>query len=241
MIKLLIKDIVKSHAQREDPDRWDLKGIYEYTKSLFNVDEGFKKELEKIVKDYDTDKKLRKKNLLKKVVSTAISAYKDKEKKVGEKALRRVEKIVMLKTIDHLWIEHIDNMQFLREGVGLRGYGQRDPLIEYKREGFEMYQDLLSNIRLQVIESLFKATIQVKSTSKKPEDGGVEAEEAERVEEKSYKLSGPSDNQSSLLKNASVNRGEGGGQAPIREKKVGRNEPCPCGSGKKYKKCCGKK
>ncbi|MBD3299732.1 MAG: preprotein translocase subunit SecA [Candidatus Moranbacteria bacterium] len=242
MIKLLIKDIVASHTQGEVVDKWNIKEIYEYANSLFKADSQFEEELRKIQNDHKLDKKERRKALMKKVVEYAVANYNQKEKEAGQQALRKVEKVIMLRTIDQLWVEHLDNMQFLREGVGLRGYGQRDPLIEYKREGYEMYQDLLANIRLQVVESLFKVNIQVKKKNQDDEPQEIKEAAKEANKPADFNLSGgPSDDRDSLLFNASFNRGEGAERAAIKEKKVGRNEACPCGSGRKYKKCCGRK
>ncbi|MBD3244802.1 MAG: preprotein translocase subunit SecA [Candidatus Moranbacteria bacterium] len=238
MIKALTGNFVKFHTQEQDSSVWNIKEIYEYCFSLFGARKDFYEKLKKVIKREDLERARKRKKIIKKVKNFAVKAYQNKEKEVGEKALRHLERVVMLRTIDQLWMEHIDNMQFLREGVGLRGYGQRDPLIEYKKEGYEMFQDLLDNIRLTTVETLFKARIQVKSDANNSAEKDQETSEVEDAQ-----VVSSSGSASGLLKNATESRGgqTGESQAPIVQKKVGRNEPCPCGSGKKFKKCCGKK
>lgn len=123
-------------------------------------------------------------------------AYLNKIKEVGEDNMKQIERIASLRIIDTMWQEHLENMESLRESVRIRAYGQRDPLIEYKKEGRIMFEDLMKDIDFKIIDSILKAqiTIQPKEVIK---------------------------------------------QVLSLKKKVGRNEPCPCGSGKKYKNCCG--
>jgi preprotein translocase subunit SecA len=248
MIKRLIKSFVDFHTQGDDLKLWNIKEIKEYTQSLFRSKEKLEEKIDEIYKNEQIDKKKKRKKIINLINNFAFQVYDKKEELLGEKPLRQLEKIIMLKTLDNLWMEHLDNMQFLREGVGLRGYGQRDPLIEYKREGFDMYQDLLYNVRLQSIETLFKAQVQVKPQAPQPETNNQkenQAIDAEIVKEKPKQnlvFQGADANKSGLFqqdKNQTNQTREA--QAPIKEDKVGRNEPCPCGSGKKYKKCCGRK
>lgn len=150
-----------------------------------------------------------------------IDVYEEKEAEFGEETLRQIEKYIILQTLDYLWKDHLLSMDHLREGIGLRGYAQKDPLQEYKREGYEMFTGLLLRFNEEVCNKLFL----VKPLSE------VDVERLERrrrIEQERMVMS----------------RGESEEKkkpTPIRrEKKVGRNEMCPCGSGKKYKKCCGK-
>jgi preprotein translocase subunit SecA len=129
--------------------------------------------------------------------------YKKKEEEIGSENMRQLEKVASLRVLDTLWIEHLENMESLRDSVRLRAFGQRDPLIEYKKEGFKMFNDLLSNYESVLINTIMKAGI-AKET--KP----TQTEEASQRNE------------------------------IIKGDEVGRNDLCPCGSGKKYKKCCGK-
>ncbi|MEC4686596.1 MAG: preprotein translocase subunit SecA [Nitrospirota bacterium] len=141
--------------------------------------------------------------------------YENKEKEIGSDLMRYLEKIITLQVVDNQWKDHLLAMDYLKEGIGLRGYGQKDPLVEYKREAFDMFSDMTERIRTEVLTRLYR--VQVRSE-----------EDASRVSQQ---------HQLSLV----YNRGNGGeAQRPVRKsKKVGRNEPCPCGSGRKYKKCCG--
>jgi len=144
----------------------------------------------------------------------AMKFYTAKEERMGPEMMRALERYVLLRTIDNLWIDHLQNMDDLREGVGLRAYGQQDPLVVYKIESYQMFQDLLYAIREDVVRYVFKMEF---------------TQEAPRPERR--------------ISNIVTNRGEDG--APVVQqrktgKKVGRNDPCPCGSGKKYKKCCGR-
>jgi preprotein translocase subunit SecA len=118
----------------------------------------------------------------------------------------------MLQVIDTQWKDHLLGMDHLKEGIGLRGYGQKDPLVEYKKEAFDVFADMTARISREVVGRLFKIQVQQKEAVK-------------REPAKQTRLN--------------YNRGEGSAATARREKKVGRNEPCPCGSGKKYKKCCG--
>jgi len=127
--------------------------------------------------------------------------YKKKEKELGEENMRQVEKFVCLKVFDTFWLEHLENMEYLRDSVRLRAYGQRDPLVEYKTEGHRMFKKLLEDMEIAIANMIFQAHLKEESPEKKQ--------------------------RRPLSQQVSQNR-----------KKVGRNDPCPCGSGKKYKKCC---
>ncbi|MBU2025732.1 MAG: SEC-C metal-binding domain-containing protein [Patescibacteria group bacterium] len=266
MIKKLAADFVTFHTQAEDQAKWNLKEIYEYAASLFLAPESFLNELEKTRQETNLGQEEKVKKIIDQVSRLAISAYKQKEKAIGQNSMRHVEQVIMLRTIDAHWMDHLDHIQYLREGIGLRGYGQRDPLIEYKKESFDMFQELLQNIRLNTIETLFKIKIEKRKPEGKEQTG----------EKKQPNIKGPgslmefirqardelisknlnyqgADNSKSLLAQARDTDGETQAKASpssseektqtpiINREKIGRNQPCPCGSGKKYKKCCGKK
>jgi preprotein translocase subunit SecA len=129
--------------------------------------------------------------------------------------MRYLEKIIFLQVLDAQWKDHLLGMDHLKEGIGLRGYGQRDPLTEYKKEAFEIFGDLIGRITTDTVSRLFRIQIR--------EDEGIKQKQVQPKQPMRY------------------NRGEGSdtNQPVTRGKKVGRNDPCPCGSGKKYKKCCG--
>ncbi|PIZ00386.1 preprotein translocase subunit SecA [bacterium (Candidatus Howlettbacteria) CG_4_10_14_0_8_um_filter_40_9] len=181
--------------------------------------------------------------------------YEEKEKETGTDLMRILERASYLRTMDMLWVDHLDAMGHLREGIGLRGYGQKDPLIEYKNESYNMFQKLLLAIRQEIVYSIFKISIQRNEPVNQKEERSPENVilETGRMPESD---SGPSSAQ--LPPTQSFGRTSWAGRQarmtnseaspsnqPIpsnpQDHKVGRNDPCPCGSGKKYKKCCGRK
>ncbi|MEJ2324721.1 MAG: preprotein translocase subunit SecA [Nitrospirota bacterium] len=180
-------------------DDWNLKGLKDALFGIFsfapeNLPEG-------------------REDLRELLVSEANRAYENKEKEIGSDMMRYIEKVVMLQLVDSQWKDHLLAMDHLKEGIGLRGYGQRDPLTEYKKEAFDMFAELTGRISTEALSRLFK--VQVRAAE--------DLKTAPRQQRVSY------------------NRGEGAQERKpaARGKKVGRNDPCPCGSGKKYKKCCG--
>ena len=127
--------------------------------------------------------------------------------------MRESERAVMLQVVDSKWMDHLDAMDMLREGIGLRAYGQRDPLVEYRHEAFDMFQGMIDSIQEDVVRYMMRVTPQVtEQVQEQPQH--VHENRYDDVEEKKQPVRGT--------------------------KQVGRNEPCPCGSGKKYKNCCGK-
>ena len=144
----------------------------------------------------------------------AMELYESREKLFGSELLRELERVILLKTVDTKWIDHIDAMDELRRGISLRAYGQRDPVVEYRLEGFDMFDAMVESIRADTVRLLL--TVQIKSS-----------EEPKREQ---------------VAKPTAVSLGGGDKtikKQPVKKQKIGRNDPCPCGSGKKYKKCCG--
>ncbi|WP_028842768.1 preprotein translocase subunit SecA [Thermodesulfovibrio yellowstonii] len=138
-------------------------------------------------------------------------AYEKKEQKIGQELMRDVEKMIFLHVIDTKWKDHLLGIDHIKEGIGLRGYAQRDPLVEYKKEAFELFEEMSRNIISDILTRLFK--IQIK------EESQVKVARAQKIQRSD---------------------GDGARRPVEKPKKIGRNDPCPCGSGKKYKKCCGK-
>ena len=145
----------------------------------------------------------------------ASDIYARKEAELGEPLMRELERVMMLRVVDEYWMDNIDAMQELRQGIGLRAYGQNDPVVAYKKEGYEMFESMIAAIQAETIRRIFLARVQVGATTVK----------RERV----AKVTGESAGSDGTIKKQPVKKGQ----------KVGRNDPCPCGSGKKYKKCCG--
>jgi len=162
--------------------------------------------------------------------------YNKKEQEIGSDQMRYIEKSIMIQTIDMMWMNHLDEIDYLREGIGLRGYGQRDPLIEYKREAFGMFSHLMENVRSSVVHTIFK----INAVATPP----TSFDESRRAESqpKNLQFKGASEEmeQFGAAKKAESGKEQAVSKPFVNKDKIGRNDPCSCGSGKKYKKCCGK-
>jgi preprotein translocase subunit SecA len=229
MIKELCENIVRSHTEERLPREWNREEI---VKIINSIDEKNNLKIEDI--DDITNQNL----LIQKIQDHLFDTYKKKEEILTDpKILRMLEKSILLRTTDNLWQEHIDEMSHLRENVAFSGYAQKDPLIEYKTEGYEKFIELLALIKTSCINNLFKIdfTKVVPSQLIKEEEKTLITNEDE-LNAQLEKENIASDNSNPVIIKVS---GKSNVNAPAAEK-VGRNDPCPCGSGKKYKKCCGK-
>jgi preprotein translocase subunit SecA len=210
MIQEKAEDIALTFADEKMlPEEWNQNGISEAVFKQFNFRmnnlsggnlEGMTKEgLEQLIYD------------------EALDIYNEKEKLVGSEDFRHLERVIMLQTVDNLWKDHLLSMDHLKEGIGLRGYAQQNPLMVYKKEGFEMFQDMISRVKEEIVNIMFR--IQISEPEK--------IEEIRKPKEQKLLFSG---------------RDEEVAKKPVKreDNKVGRNDPCPCGSGKKFKKCCGR-
>ncbi|GAL24052.1 protein export cytoplasm protein SecA ATPase RNA helicase [Vibrio variabilis] len=210
-------------------DMWDIEGLQERLKNDFDLDLAIKSWLEE-------DDKLYEEALREKILDTAVTIYKEKEETVGAQVLRNFEKSVMLQTLDTLWKEHLAAMDHLRQGIHLRGYAQKNPKQEYKRESFELFEQLLDSLKIDVITILSKVRVQQQEEVER-----MEAQRQAQAEAAAAKAHAQHANAENQLADNSEQEQEGSAQPMVREeRKVGRNEPCPCGSGKKYKQCHGK-
>jgi preprotein translocase subunit SecA len=210
MIREKAKELADTFAgENIHPDEWDVKGINDAVFKQFNFrldgfaqgpPDGFSREA-----------------LADLVAEEAGKVYEQREAAVGADEFRHLERVVMLQTVDNLWKDHLLSMDHLKEGIGLRGYAQQNPLIVYKKEGFEMFQGMISRIKEETLGILFRIQIA----------GSQKAEAFRQPRPQQMVFSGG---------------GEPEKRKPVKRtvKKVGRNAPCPCGSGKKYKKCCGR-
>lgn len=209
-------------------DMWDVEGLQERLKADFDLDAPIKQWLEE-------DDKLYEEALREKIINLAVEVYKAKEEVVGAQVLRNFEKSVMLQTLDTLWKEHLAAMDHLRQGIHLRGYAQKNPKQEYKRESFELFEGLLEALKTDVITVLSRVRVQQQEEVERMEEQRrAQAEEAARRAQAQHAAA-----QNPLSEGEESE--EGSNQPMVREdRKVGRNEPCPCGSGKKYKQCHGK-
>lgn len=178
----------------------------------------------------DNDDKLFEELLRERIIEEAEKAYKEKEEMVGEQVLRNFEKAVMLQSLDTHWKEHLAAMDHLRQGIHLRGYAQKNPKQEYKREAYDLFMDMLEELKVDVISVLSKVKVRAEEDVEAVEEQRRKAENMPR--EYTHESATPS---------ATPGYAEGSGQPMVRDgEKIGRNDPCPCKSGKKYKHCHGK-
>ncbi len=217
-INSIREDVFKATIDAHIPpqsleEMWDIEGLQERLKNDFDLDLPIKEWLDK-------EPELHEETLRERILQSAVETYQRKEEVVGAEMMRHFEKGVMLQTLDSLWKEHLAAMDYLRQGIHLRGYAQKDPKQEYKRESFSMFAAMLESLKYEVISTLSKVQVRM------PEE--VEAMEQQRREEaerlaQMQQLSHQSDDEAAAQDLA----------AQTGERKVGRNDPCPCGSGKK--------
>ncbi|MFA0053485.1 preprotein translocase subunit SecA [Vibrio echinoideorum] len=208
-------------------DMWDIAGLQDRLKNDFDLDFDIQGWL-------DEDDKLYEEALRERILGMAVDSYKQKEEVVGAQVLRNFEKSVMLQTLDGLWKEHLAAMDHLRQGIHLRGYAQKNPKQEYKRESFELFEGLLDVLKTDVVTILSKVRVQQQEEVEKME--AQRQAQAEQAARRAQAQHATAENQLAGDETDAVSP-----QTVVRdERKVGRNEPCPCGSGKKYKQCHGK-
>jgi len=226
-IKEEIEKVVSLHSAG-DEGQWNIPEMSDNFNVILNMNNP---EIQKKIEAIRDDKKW---NLSEKITHAnqylfdlAKVAYNKKEQEISQEQMRVIEKAVMLQTIDINWMNHLDETDYLREGIGLRGYGQRDPLIEYKREAFDLFSNLMENVRSSIVRTIFRINI-----------GAPAQESSQRRPALNYKGADGVEQFGAAKKSSESS--EGKSSPIINQNKVGRNDPCPCGSGKKYKKCCGK-
>lgn len=203
MVRNIVADNVEVFTrQSKYPEEWDLEGLENYVMELFATSKKFL--------SFADIESLTKENLIDKIMEKAEERYKDKENDFGEERFREIERVVLLQVVDSKWMDHIDAMDQLRQGIGLRAYGQEDPVRAYQNEGFDMFNEMTQSIAEETVKFIY----------------GVQ--NPDKVQRK--RVAEPIITNADTISKTIVNK----------EKKVGRNDPCPCGSGKKYKKCCGK-
>jgi preprotein translocase subunit SecA len=235
MVEDEIEQVVLFHTASEVEGDWDLEEIYEVVGTIFPVASEARIRMDDIRRwagDKAHDAAVRTR-IIEYLMELARKAYDELEKNIVEQAeklgqgktkiMGQIEKGMMLRAIDTLWVDHLSAIDYLRTGIGLRGYGQHDPLVEYKKETYRMFQELLHLINKQVVYSIYKVGLATQVAPSLMQTRGV-------------KLGGPAKTADGRQFSDAIKskpRAPGG-------QKVGRNDPCPCGSGKKFKKCCGK-
>jgi len=198
--KVIDRSLASFAGNSPYPEEWNLAGLLDYAGQTFlpghslSVEDLARLEPEEIKELFYRE---------------SFAYYAKREEELGPETMRQVERLVILRVVDNKWMDHLDAMDQLRQGIGLRAYGQRDPLVEYKYEGYEMFQNMVEEIQEDVTRQVLRVT-----------------------------LAAPQNNPP--LKKVSENKYAGEPAKPAQSAKVGRNDPCPCGSGKKYKKCCGR-
>ncbi|MDF2611789.1 MAG: secA, partial [Lachnospiraceae bacterium] len=204
MVTDTVEDSVNTSISDDQiPEEWDLGDINDMLLPIIPLP---RVELSQV-------KNLKKNDLIQKLKEDAVKLYEEKELEFPEtEQIREIERVILLKVIDRKWMDHIDDMDQLRQGIGLQAYGQRQPIVEYKFQGFEMFDDMIDAIREDTIKALLHVRIEQK----------VEREQVAKV--------------------TGTNRDDSVANAPIKRtgRKIQPNDPCPCGSGRKYKQCCGR-
>lgn len=202
MLSKVVKDSIGTFSgESQFPEEWDLASLADYVENFFLP--GIHLTPEQLI-DLSAEE------IEEMLLEQATALYKNREELFGADLMREIERAVMLQVVDSKWMDHLDAMDMLREGIGLRAYGQKNPLVEYRREGFEMFQAMIDSIQEDIIRYVMRVTPQVRE---------------EVVEQP---------------RNVIENRYEGESSQPVHVgDQIGRNDLCACGSGKKYKKCCG--
>lgn len=218
-------------GQDLNSDDWNVQGLVDWVYQTFFID---------MARWDPKPENLSYDEIGEKLLKTLHDLYEKREQQVGPDAMRQIERFVMLNRIDDHWVDHLYNMDYMEEGIGLRAYGQRDPLVEFKREAHEMFSVMIEKIKEEIVEYMFKVQLvdesekQDSSQRRRPKRGSG----ARRpVAAMAVRSAAPEQ-----MEEAAGSVGLQANNAPARtgKNKVGRNEPCPCGSGKKYKKCCGR-
>jgi len=221
----VINDVISLYIPPNSIDeQWDTAGLEDALREEFALDAPVRTWL-------DQDDSLHEESLRERIVEEAEKAYKQKEQAVGEELMRHFEKAIMLQTLDSQWKDHLAQMDYLRTGINLRGYAQKDPKQEYKRESFSLFKTMLDNIKHEVIKLISRVQVRAEEDVEAVEEQRRQTAEMEYQHEQAQQLASSEDNQQEDLAAHQPYTREGN--------KVGRNDPCPCGSGKKFKQCHG--
>ncbi len=201
MIKDVITNAIETYCQDPSPEHWEVEPLMTYLNTLLPEGSLDLTKLNSYSKQTFTDY----------VTSKALEFYDQKEEQIGKEKFREIERVILLMVVDRKWMDHIDAMDQLRQGIGLRAFGQQDPVRAYTNEGFEMFEDMNHSIKEDTVRGMFNV------------------QPIEEIERKQ------------VAHETSATGGEEEVNKPVvKGKKIGRNDPCPCGSGKKYKNCCGR-
>ena len=212
MIEFVAENIPSMYIEGES-NELNAESLNNEIMNLFGID----------ILDFIKEHKEKPEEISSKLKDLAFEKYKQKEEEISSEQMRELERVVMLKVVDEKWMNHIDSMDELKNGIGLRAYGQKDPVVQYRLEGFDMFDEMINNIKLDVTKILMN--IRAAGDTKRQETVKITGAALEAI----HSVDGGSKIGTDIDKTV---RNEG--------PKIGRNDPCPCGSGKKYKNCCGK-
>ncbi len=238
MVHHIIKDEMNQYCNEKlYPEEWSLDDLITDAEKIYAPQGQLKKEeLVELSRD----------EVQEHLEQTADAGYQQREQLFGEENMRELEKVVMLRVVDNKWMEHLDHMDMLRDGINLRAYGQRNPLVEYKIEALDMFEEMEAAIQDQIATLMYHVSIVTPEQQAEAQANQAEAEAQRRKAEAEIakQKAGLQDH----LQSALASHGDEVSAAEVKQKravneageKIGRNDPCPCGSGKKYKNCCGK-
>ena len=207
MVKDELQSLVETHTAGSYGDGLNVEGLVGELSTFFPLPPTL---------DAETLSKMGSQEIKDQLIEHAETLYEEKEKEVGDEKMRILERLLMLRTTDSLWVEHLTAMEHMRQGIGLQATAQRDPLVAYKREGHNLFNDLLATIQHDMAHIIYRANIAKKGET--PQGQAAPTPVAAQAQA----------------------GGEAKKRLRVKGKKVGRNDPCPCGSGKKYKHCCGR-
>ena len=231
VVETIVSDYIPPQSM---PEQWDVGGL----ESQLETDTGLKLPIQQWL---DEDDRLYEELLRERILKQVIDTYKEKEEVVGSEVMRNFEKQVFLQVLDTLWKEHLANMDHLRRGIHLRGYAQKDPKQEYKRESFNLFESLLNNIKREVTRILCHVQVQAQEEVEEMERRRREELERQMARAQTRHDERPEGDEMGGERGVEGDQMASPPEPFVREgRKVGRNEPCPCGSGKKYKQCHGK-
>jgi preprotein translocase subunit SecA len=224
MRESVINDMISDYIPPNSIDeQWNVAGLEVALKDDFALELDISGWL-------DSEDDLHEISLRERIVEKALEAYQEKENFTGAEVMRHFEKAIMLQTLDSQWKEHLAQMDYLRQGINLRGYAQKDPKQEFKRESFQLFTAMLENIKLEVIKLISRIQVRAQEDVEAVEEQRRQSTEVEYQHEQAESIGGESDDAELSADKPYTREGQ----------KVGRNDPCPCGSGKKFKQCCGK-
>ena len=215
MITTIAEETVSTYIEGEDGKAVNAESLNTEISNIFGID------IAEFINAHEKDSNA----IVEKLEKQAIEKYQAKEEEITSEKMRELERVVMLKVVDEKWMNHIDSMDELKNGIGLRAYGQQDPVVKYRTEGMDMFEEMVANIKLDVVKILMNI---------RKQNGDVKRQEAAKITGAALEAINSVDG------GKKINTPEYSQTVVNEGPKIGRNDPCPCGSGKKYKNCCGK-